>query len=84
MSALFRANIENNANADGWVIRLTDTVMDRVEICQNLDEFAQHIETMGDEYGGDIQVLWSKDEDVNEAHFNEIYADMARFQGDGQ
>jgi len=82
MSAVFRANIENNVEQNGWVIRLTDTVIEKVEICQNLDEFANHIERMGDDYGGDIQVLWSKDEDVSEEHFNEIYADMARFGKD--
>ena len=82
MSAVFRANIENNQTNDGWVIRLTDTVINQVDICQNLDEFATTIERMGDDYGGDIQVLWSKDEDVSEAHFSEVYADMARFQKD--
>lgn len=82
MSAVFRANIENNAEQNGWIIRLTDTVINQVEICHNLDEFSDKIEQMGDNYGGDIQVLWSKNEDVSEAHFSEIYADMARFGKD--
>jgi len=82
MSAVFRANIENDTQSNSWVIRLTDTVDNRVEVCRSLDEFSDHIEKMGDDYGGDIQVLWSKDEDVSEAHFNEIYTDMARFNKD--
>jgi len=82
MSAVFRANIQNNPNGEGWVIRLTDTVQNQTLMCQNLDEFAAHIEKIGEVYGGDIQVFWSKDEEVSEAYFNEIYADMARFQKD--
>jgi hypothetical protein len=82
MSVVFRAHIQNNPTNDGWVICLTDTVKHHVEICQNLDEFAARIEIMGDECGGDIQVFWSKDDSLSQAHFDDLYNDMARFQKD--
>ena len=80
MSAKFTANIEEDTNNQGWLIRLTDTVDDRVAICKSLEEFKKNIEELGDDYGGDVEVIWSKNQDVTDIHFKEIHNAMAEFK----
>ena len=80
MSAKFTANIEEDTNSKGWLIRLTDTVDNRVEICKSLEEFKTKIEELGDDYGGDVEVIWSKNKDVTDIHFKEIHNGMAAFK----
>ncbi len=80
MSAQFTANIEEDTNKDGWLIRLTDTVDDRVALCYSLEEFKTKIEELGDDYGGDVEVVWSKNQDVTDIHFKEIHNGMAAFK----
>lgn len=80
MSAKFTANIEENTEKKGWLIRLTDTTDDRVAICDSLEEFKTRIEELGDDYGGDVEVIWSKNQDVSDIHFKEIHNGMAAFK----
>jgi len=80
MSAKFTANIEENTNEEGWLIRLTDTVDDRMALCYSLEEFKNKIEEFGDDYGGDVEVAWSKDQDVTDKHFKEIHDGMAAYK----
>ncbi len=80
MSAKFTANIEENKKEDGWLIRLTDTVDNRVALCYSLEEFKTNIEEFGDDYGGDVEVIWSKDKDVTDIHFKEIHTGMALYK----
>jgi len=80
MSAKFTANIEENTNEEGWLIRLTDTVDDRMALCYSLEEFKNKIEEFGDDYGGDVEVIWSKDQDVTDKHFKEIHDGMAAYK----
>jgi len=80
MSAKFTANIEEDREDKGWLIRLTDTVDDRVAICKSLEEFKNRIEELGDDYGGDVEVVWSKDQDVTDIHFKEIHDGMAAYK----
>jgi len=80
MSAKFTANIEENKNEDGWLIRLTDTLDNRVALCKSLEEFKVKIEEFGDDYGGDVEVAWSKDQDVTDKHFKEIHDGMAAYK----
>jgi len=80
MSAKFTANIEEDTNKDGWLIRLTDTVDSRVALCYSLEEFKNKIEEFGDDYGGDVEVVWSKDKDVTDKHFKEIHDGMAVYK----
>ena len=44
MSTKFTANIEENNATKGWLIRLTDTLEDRVSICKSLEEFKENLE----------------------------------------
>ena len=80
MSAQFTANIEEDINTKGWLIRLTDTVDNRVALCKSLEEFKTNIEEFGEDYGGDVEVLWSKNQDVTDIHFKEIHNGMAAFK----
>jgi len=80
MSAKFTANIEEDTNKNGWLIRLTDTTDDRVAICYSLEEFKTNIEELGNDYGGDVEVIWSKNQDVTDLHFKEIHNGMANYK----
>ena len=80
MSAKFTANIEEDTKKDGWLIRLTDTVDNRVALCYSLEEFKTKIEELGDDYGGDLEVIWSKDKNVTDKHFKEIHDGMAAYK----
>lgn len=80
MSAKFTANIEEDKTDGKWLIRLTDTIDDRVAICKSLEEFKTKIGELGDDYGGDVEVLWSKDQDVTDEHFKDIHNGMAAYK----
>jgi hypothetical protein len=56
-----------------WYIELRDTTEDdKFEICLDIDEYAEKIEKMGEEYGGDIQVAWSAEDNVTKEQINEV------------
>jgi hypothetical protein len=80
MSAQFTANIEEDTSDGRWLIRLTDTLDDRVAICKSIEEFKVKIEEFGDDYGGDVEVLWNKDQDVTDENFKEIHNTMAQYK----
>ena len=79
MAVEFSANVEED-NQGGWCIRLTDTMSQNSQICKDLDEFAIVIEQMGEDYAGDIEVTWSKNDDVTDEHFYELHQQMAKVQ----
>ncbi len=80
MAVIFESVIKSNP-VGRWYIELKDTTEDdRVEFCLDLDEYAQKIEDMGAEYGGDIEVHWSADENVTQQQLNEVRMEMAKFQ----
>ncbi len=80
MAVIFESVIKSNP-VGRWYIELKDTSEeDRVEFCLDLDEYAQKIEDMGAEYGGDIEVHWSADENVTQQQLNEVRMEMAKFQ----
>lgn len=79
MAVEFRANVEEDSKG-GWCIRLSDITQNIEVICANIEEFSQNIEKMGDEYGGDINVIWSKNDDVTDEHFYELHQQMAKIK----
>jgi hypothetical protein len=72
-----KANIEENG-LGGWLIRVSDTFEDTNVFCKSIDEFAEVIEDIGAKYEGQIQVLWSKEDNVTQDHFMQIQAQMAK------
>ena len=80
MAVIFESVIKTNP-VGRWYIELKDTTEeDKVEFCLDLDEYAQKIEDMGAEYGGDIEVHWSADENVTQQQLNEVRMEMAKYQ----
>ncbi|MCP4970182.1 MAG: hypothetical protein GY932_06260 [Arcobacter sp.] len=82
MSVIFEAKIKNKGQgAHDWFIELIDTVDNRIEICNNLEEFSVNIEKLGEDYGGNIdQVKWFQDENITEEQYSEINAGMRKYQ----
>jgi len=80
MSVIFTSTIK--VAEDGtWYIELKDMLDQRVEICKYMDEYAQKIEDLGNDYGGNIDTVnWYKDDDVPVYIMDEIRAQMARYQ----
>ncbi|MFT7004803.1 MAG: hypothetical protein ACJAWW_002168 [Sulfurimonas sp.] len=80
MAVVFESLIKINEEGK-WFIELTDTVDERVAICQDLDEYSQKVEDFGADYGGHIdEVKWSKDENVPLFVMDEIRFEMSRQQ----
>lgn len=79
MPALFTANVEESKD-NSWVIRLTDVEEKKEVICENMDDFSKQIAIMGENYGADIEVKWSKDDDVTDEHFYEVHQEMAKLK----
>ena len=82
MAVIFESRIK--IDEDGkWFIELRDTVVDRIEVCHDLDEYSQKVEDFGGDYGGHIdEVKWSKDENVPPHTMDEIRLEMSKHQED--
>ncbi len=79
MAVIFESTIKSNP-VGRWYIELKDTEEDITEFCLDMDEFAQKIEDMGAEYGGDIEVHWKADENVTQQQLNEVRMEIARWE----
>jgi len=56
-----------------WYIELSDTTKEEsMEICLDINEYAQKVERMGEEYGGEVEVVWSSEEGVTPVQINEV------------
>ena len=82
MSEGFEAAIKNRGESPhDWFIELTDTVSNKKEICNDIDEFSKKIEELGAAYNGQIdQVKWSKDDNITQEQYSEINAGMRKYQ----
>ncbi len=79
MAVKFVSTIKSNG-LGGWYIELVDTLDGRKESCKNLQEYEEAIEKMGDDYAGDIEVEWKKDDGVSVANMEEIRLEMAKYK----
>ena len=81
MAAKFTATIKSNGMG-GWYIELKDTLEeeDKVMVSFNVEEFAKQLEEMSEEYGGDVEVEWLKDDIILDAHINEIRQMMMAYE----
>ena len=78
--------IKSNA-AGRWYIELFDTMKEEDEenarvICLDVNEYSQKIETMGEEYGGEVEVAWSSDDNVTPAQINEVRMQMMAYEAE--
>jgi len=83
MATLFNTVIKTKKdenNIVSWYIELTDTFDDRTEVCNTLEEYEEAVIKLGDDYGGDIEVKWSQDEDVTPEMMYDIKVLMDSYQ----
>ena len=82
MSVVFEARIKNRGESPyDWFIELTDTVSNKKEVCNNLEEFSKKIEELGSDYNGQIdEVKWLKDDNITQEQYSEINAGMRKYQ----
>ncbi|HIO95459.1 MAG TPA: hypothetical protein EYG67_01420 [Campylobacterales bacterium] len=80
MSVIIQTTIKTNA-LGRWYIELKDTTEeDSMEICLDINEYAQKIEEMGAEYGGDIEVAWQADAEVTKEQINEVRMEINEYE----
>ncbi len=79
MAVKFISTIKENG-LGGWFIELADTLDGRKVTCKDINQYEDAIEQMGDDYGGDIEVEWKKDDNVTTAHFEEVRLEIGKYQ----
>jgi len=70
-----------------WYIELTDTMKEEGSenervVCLDINEYSQKIEIMGAEYGGEIEVSWSSDDNVTPIQINEVRQQMMAYEAE--
>ena len=66
-----------------WYIELSDTMKEEsMEICLDINEYAQKVEMMGEEYGGEVEVAWSSDEGVTVDQINEVRHQIMAYEAE--
>lgn len=64
-----------------WYIELHDRLNpENRQICLDINEYAIKIEQMGEEYGGEVEVAWSADENVTPAQINEVRQEIMAYE----
>ncbi|MDF1881285.1 hypothetical protein JHD50_08220 [Sulfurimonas sp. MAG313] len=77
MSVIFTSTIKMK-DKDTWFIELKDMVDERVELCYDMTEYAEKVEDLGSDYGGNIDsVNWYKDDNVPAHVMDTIRQEMA-------
>ena len=80
MSVIIQSTIKTNP-LGRWYIELRDTTEEEsMEICLDIEEYAQKIEIMGADYGGEIEVAWQSDDNVTPIQINEVRMQMNEYQ----
>ena len=66
-----------------WYIELSDTMKEEsMEICLDINEYAQKVEMMGEEYAGEVEVAWSSEENVSLAQINEVRQQIMAYEAE--
>lgn len=76
MAVKFISHVEQDK--DGWFINLTDTLEETTVICKDLQEYQAQIEKLGGEYGGDIEVVWTKSKLLTPANYQDLQEKMVK------
>lgn len=68
-----------------WYIELRDTTKEVSEenvriVCLDINEYAHKIELIGEEYGGEIEVAWSTEDNVTPAQINEVRQQIMAYE----
>ena len=82
MGVIFTSTIKMKDD-ETWYIELKDMVDNRVELCYDMKEYAEKVEDLGSDYGGNIDsVNWYKDDNVPAHVMDVIRQAMAQEQAD--
>ncbi len=82
MSTIIESVIKTNP-LGRWYIELCDTMKDEsMEICLDIYEYAQKIEEMGKEYGGEVEISWSSEDNVTPEQINEVRQQMMAYEAE--
>ena len=68
-----------------WYIELSDTMKEEGEdrvVCLDINEYAQKIEMMGEEYGGAVEVAWSTEDNVSPEQINEVRMQIMAYEAE--
>ena len=68
-----------------WYIELNDTMKEEgeeIQVCLDINEYAQKIEKMGEEYGGEVEVVWSADDNVSPVQINEVRKQIMAYEAE--
>ena len=66
-----------------WYIELSDTLKEEsMEICLDINEYAQKVEMMGEEYGGEVEVSWSSEDNVSVTQINEVRQQIMAYEAE--
>ncbi len=80
MSVIINSTIKSNP-LGRWYIELNDTTKDdHMEICLDVYEYAIKIEKIGAEYDGDIDIVWSAEDNVTPEQINEVRMQMNAYE----
>jgi len=64
-----------------WYIELSDTTKEEsMEICLDIEEYSQKIEMMGQEYGQEVEVAWSSDDNVTPVQIHEVRQEIMAYE----
>lgn len=82
MSVLIQSTIKTNP-LGRWYIELINTSQENhMEICLSINEYAQKIETIGAEYGAEIEVAWQSDDEVTPQQIHEVRMEMNAYEAE--
>lgn len=64
-----------------WYIELRDSLKEEsMEICLDINEYAQKVEMMGEAYGGEVEITWSTEDNVSPAQINEVRQQIMAYE----
>ena len=79
-AVIFESIIKSNP-IGRWYIEIRDTSEEgESQICLDINEYATKIEDMGAEHGGNIEVVWSQEENVTPVQINEVRMEMKAYE----
>ena len=79
MAVKFISHVDQNGVGE-WFIKLTDTLEESSVICNNIEEYEKQIEEQGAEYGGEIEVTWTRSNLLSPANYQDLQEKMAELQ----
>ena len=79
MAVKFISHVDQDGLGN-WFIKLTDTLEESSVLCKDLDEYTNKIEELGAEYGGEIEVVWTRSNLLTPANHQDLQEQMAILQ----